>query len=170
MPGRRFIQTSISLYPNFRRIVLYLLMHRRHPFASRDILLPKTAEQVPLRQQQGTWTSDSSPRGLYAISGTNRRAAGGAQLAPPTAAPRPKGRAAALRTRRVSRWASSVHREQIEFRMAQLGTDSRLEFGLPCRGLHWNLLRWDFEQRDEARFPKSFGQPLVCAPFGFSMN
>lgn len=41
-----FIQSSISLYPKFRRIVLYLFMHRRHPFASRDILLPKIAEQM----------------------------------------------------------------------------------------------------------------------------
>lgn len=54
MPGRRFIQSSISLYPNFQRIVLYLFMHRRHPFASRDVWLPKSAEQMPLRQQQGS--------------------------------------------------------------------------------------------------------------------
>lgn len=70
MPGRRFIQSSISLYPNFQRIVLYLFMHRRHPFASRDVWLPKIAEQMPLRQQQGTGTSD-------------RWAAGGPQAAPP---------------------------------------------------------------------------------------
>lgn len=91
MLGRRFIKNSISLYPNFQRIVLYLFMHRRHPFASRNNLPPRIAEQMPLRQQQGTWTSDNLPPGLYYVSGTNRWAAGGSQPAPPTAALLPKG-------------------------------------------------------------------------------
>lgn len=70
-------------------------MHRRHLFASRDILLSKVAEQMPLSQQQGTWTSDSIPPGLYIISGTNWWAAGGPQPAPlPLYCQRARGRAA----------------------------------------------------------------------------
>lgn len=74
MPGS-FIRSSISLYPNFQRTVLYLLMHSRHPFASRDMLLPKIAEQMPLRQQQGTGTPDSTwpgPQPLQALTGERR--------------------------------------------------------------------------------------------------
>lgn len=148
MLGRRFIKNSISLYPNFQRIVLYLFMHRRHPFASRNNLPPRIAEQMPLRQQQGTWTSDNLPPGLYYVSGTNRWAAGGSQPAPPTAALLPKGgRVTAQRTQKVFRWPSSVDHEQIEFRLAQVITNSRFEFGLPFRDLNWNLLRWGFKQR-----------------------
>lgn len=61
--------------------MLYLLMHRRHTSASRDILLPKIAEQMPLRQQQGTWTSDSFPPGPYIISAlTGEQRTGPSQL------------------------------------------------------------------------------------------
>lgn len=124
-----FIQSISSLYPNFRRILLYLFMHRRHPFASRDILLPKIAEQMPLRQQQGTWTSDSFPPGLYIFSAiTGERRTGLCQ-------PRPlslycqRGGVMAQRTRKVFRWEGSFKHKQIEFRVAQL-INSRFAFGL----------------------------------------
>lgn len=77
-----FRPSSISLLPELRRIVLYLCMYRRHPFTSRDILRPKVAEQMPLRQQQAR-----GPRrfqlGLHVISAlTGERRAGPSQLRP----------------------------------------------------------------------------------------
>lgn len=72
----------------------------------------------------------------------------------------------AQRTQKVFRWPSSVDHEQIEFRLAQVITNSRCEFGLPFRDLNWNLLRWGFKQRDGAdEFPESSGQPLARAVF-----
>lgn len=89
------------------------------------------------------------------------------QPAPPTTTQLPKGRGdCAAYPRGVFRWASSADHEQVEFRLAQLVTNSRSEFGFPFRGLNWTLLWWGFEQRDEAEeSPKSSGQPLVCAVF-----
>lgn len=125
-----FKQSSISLYPNFRRIVLYLLMHRRHTSASRDILLPKIAEQMPLRQQQGTWTSDSFPPGPYIISAlTGEQRTGPSQLRLLPLYCR-RGGVTVQRTREVFRWEWSFKHRQIEFRLAQLITNSRFEFGL----------------------------------------
>lgn len=120
-----FIQSSISLYPNSRRIVLYLFTHRWHLFTSRDILLPKIAEQMPLRQQQGTWTSDSIPPGLYIISGTNRWAAGGFQPAPPTATLLPKGRGDGATHPKGFRWEGNFERAQIRVQTGP--TDNKLE-------------------------------------------
>lgn len=100
------------------------------------------------------------------------------QPAPPTTTPLPKGRGDRAAYPGVGvgvgvgfRWASSADHEQVEFRLAQLVTNSRSEFGFPFRGLNWTLLWWGFEQTDKAEeSPQSSGQPLVCVVFRFRMH
>lgn len=109
------------------------------------------------------------PAGCRFQALTGERRAGPSQLRPlPLDCQR--GGVTARRTLGVFRWASSADHEQVEFRLAQMVTNSRSESGFPFRGLNWTLLWWDFEQRDEAdESPESSGQPLVCVVFPFRM-
>lgn len=94
-------------------------MYRRHPFTSRDILRPKVAEQMPLRQQQARGPRRFQP-GLHVISAlTGERRAGPSQLRPlPLGRQRGRARAAGPEGIRP------------ELTLAQLIPHSWFEFGL----------------------------------------
>lgn len=131
----------ISFYPNFRRIVLYLFMHRRHPFASRDIFLPKICRTDASETAAGHSDLGEQPAGPHIISGTGRWAGGGVPARPrPLSLSCQRGGATRQRARKAFKWESSFEREQIGFRLATVITNPGVEFGLSHRGFNWTLV------------------------------